>query len=128
MNAYTGEFEVEIQGQRLTVVYDWRALAAIRSELGMTGAELALGGGDLLALAKLIAIGLKRHHPEWTAELVLDASPPVTPVIEVIGAAMTAAYFGPGGAPPDSAETEGNPRVPSLTRLKTGWRRLTGRA
>lgn len=122
-NPYTGETVVSIGDDRLTLVYDWRALSRLRAELGKDGQSRALGG-DLEALAALLAIGLARRHPEWDAARVLAASPPVTPTIKAASDALAAAYFGPAAVP----EKEENPRPPTAeTRSKGLWRRLTGR-
>lgn len=124
MNPYTGHAPISIGGQRMTLAFDWSALARIRAELGADGQGRALSG-DLPALAALVAIGLARHHPDWDAETVAAASPPINPTIEAVQAALVSAYFGPAGMPKEP-EPE-NPPVPSETRLNRLWRRLTGR-
>lgn len=98
-NTYTAETPVEIDGQDLTLQFDWRALAAVKTAFG--GADLGqlIRGDDPTALAKVLAIGLARHHPAWTAERILDASPPVMPIVDALTTALNAAYYGPAGVP-----------------------------
>lgn len=123
-NPYTGETALAVGGESLTLLYDWRALARLRAELGADGQARALGG-DLEALAAAVAIGLAARHPDWDAGRVLAASPPVTPTVKAVADALAAAYFGPAGGP---AETGENPRPPTAgTRWSGPWRRLTGR-
>ena len=123
-NPYTGETPIEIGGEELTLVFDWRALARMRAELGEDGQVRALGG-DVEALAQLVEIGLARRHPGWDAGRVLDASPPLMATVDAVTKALNAAYFGPGGPPEDPPE---NPPKPTReTRSRRLWRRLTGR-
>ncbi|OAN53896.1 hypothetical protein A6A04_13470 [Paramagnetospirillum marisnigri] len=123
-NPYTGDAPITVDGQRLTLCFDWAALARIRSELGAEGQAMALSG-DLAALADMVAIGLSRHHPDWDDQRVFAASPPVNPSVDAVQAALVAAYFGPQGAPKEPEPA--NPPMPPQTRLSRLWRRLTGR-
>lgn len=121
-NPYTGDMPIDIEGERLTLAFDYRALARVRAELGATGQAKALAG-DVDLLPRLIAAGLQRHHPEWTEARVAEASPPIVPTVRAAEAALLAAYYGPDGEP-----DEENPRRPPETPLRRLWRRLTGRA
>jgi hypothetical protein len=98
-NAYTAETPVAIEGKELILRFDWRALGAVKTEFGTAALGDLIRGDDPHALAKMLAIGLAKRHPEWTVERILDASPPVMPTVDALTAALNAAYFGPGGAP-----------------------------
>ena len=122
MNKYIGTTPIDIEGQQLTLAFTWDAIARVREELGDDGQAKALAG-DLEALSVLVAIGLSKHHGDWTADKVRVISPPVYPTTNAVEVALTAAYFGPNGVPEDQ-EPE-NPKVPLLTRLKRLWQRRT---
>jgi hypothetical protein len=122
---YLGERSIEIGDERLTLIFDWAALARIRAELGSEGQTKAVNG-DLDALAAVVAHGLARRHPDWTAERVRDASPAVMPTIAAVDAALLAAYFGPHGPPQEAPAS--NPLTRAATRLKRLCARLTARA
>jgi len=100
-NSYTAETPVEIAGRRLTVQFDWRALGAVKTEFGGTELGSLIRGDDPQALAKMLAIGLAKHHRDWTVERILDASPPIMPTVDALTAALNAAYYGPEGPPSD---------------------------
>lgn len=123
VNPYTGDTPVDVGGQRLTLAFDWRALAQVRSEIGIEGQAQALAG-NLEFLPRLISIGLMRHHPNWTAEMVAEASPPLMPTIKAAENALSAAWFGPDGAPDESSDE--NPPQPPQTLFGRVWRRLIG--
>lgn len=96
---HTGEVAIEIDGRPHTLVFDWRALSAARALFGGRDLGLVLADGDPVATAGLLACGLARHHPEMTADRILDASPPLVPAAAAIGRALGYAYWGPGGRP-----------------------------
>lgn len=118
--SYLGERPVEIGGERLTLVFDWAALARIRADLGADGQTKAVQG-DLDALAAVVAHGLARRHPGWTIERVREASPAVIPTIAAVDAALLAAYFGPHGPPAQDDASDPFPLTATL------WRRLYAR-
>ena len=124
-NPYTGDVPLEIGGVQLTLVYDWRALGRMRAELGKDGQAAALSG-ELKSLAVLVEIGLHRHHGDWNAARVTEASPPVMVTIDAVEKALSYAYFGPKGAAEE--EPGENPQKPSSkpTLLSRLWRRLIG--
>jgi hypothetical protein len=98
-NSYTAETPVEIAGKTLVMQFDWRALGAVKTAFGGAALGDLIRGDDPEALAKMLAIGLAKRHPEWTVERILDASPPVMPVVDAITIALNAAYYGPSGPP-----------------------------
>lgn len=119
----TGEVHLDIAGERLTLVYDWRALSRIRSELGPKAVTIALDG-DLDSLSKLIEAGLAKHHPDWTADRVMEASPPMNPTVEAVTEALHCAYWGTKEPPEDDGQ---NPPERKATLSSRLWQRLTGR-
>lgn len=132
-NKYTGEAPVTIAGRVYTLVYDWQALARVKTELADTALDMVLGSAEPQALSVLVAIGLARHHPEMSAPAVFAASPPLMPTVAAVRYALHSAYWGPEGPPPEVAEE--NPRrglAAMLTSPGTGlsalWRWLAGRA
>lgn len=122
-NLYMGEVPIEIGGESLTLRYSWDSIARIRSELGDEGQREAQGGNPE-KLSILVAIGLAERHPDWTAERVRAASPPLQPTVLKVEEAMVAAIFGPDGLPKDASA---NPRMPPQTPSRRLWRRLFGR-
>lgn len=104
-NTYTAETPVDIGGKRLRLQFDWRALGAIKTAFGSAEIGDLLRGDRPEALASMLAIGLARHHPEqWTVERILDASPPVVPVVDALTKAINAAYYGPDGPPSEVSQ------------------------
>ncbi|MBF0358859.1 MAG: hypothetical protein HQL70_09645 [Magnetococcales bacterium] len=117
-NRYTGEMVIEVGGEVYPLLYDWRALALVQSEVSKEQQAMALNGDDIDSLAKLVAAGVEG----LTYEDVLSASPPLMITIQAVDIALTAAYYGPNG-PPEEIE---NPKRPQgmisswLLRLLTG--------
>lgn len=91
---HVGEARLAFGGREFTLVYDWRAFSAL-GKAGFTGLD-ALTPYEPERLAEILAIGLRRHHPEMTAEAVFAASPPFVPVIEAVARAIGYALAGPG--------------------------------
>ncbi len=120
MNQYKGDMPITIGGEQFTLCYTWDALARVRSELGEEGQTEAFSG-NMEKLSVLISIGLAAHHPDFSAQHVFEASPPVIPTIKAVELAMTASFFGPSGMP---KELDENPTPPPQTRLNRLWRRL----
>lgn len=123
-NPHRGETALEIGGKRHLLVYDWHAIAALRSELG-SGFDQRIGEAaaelDLDTLAVALEAGLAKHHPgQWTREAIMDASPPIVPVARAIQQALVRAFH--GNEPPP----EGQPENPPNARRTTLWSRLSG--
>lgn len=98
-NPLQGESPLVINGQELTLVYDWAALAKLSKKFG--------GSPNLFepeTLAGALEIGLVKHHKGVTAKHILEASPPLVDAIAAFNMAMQRAYFGDKGAPKDSGE------------------------
>ena len=102
---HTGETTVSLDGRDLTLVYDWRAISALK--LALQGADVfeALAGNEPEALASIVAIGLARHHPEYTAARVLDASPPLVRTTHAAVRALNRAFWGAEAPPPADPQT-----------------------
>jgi len=112
-NNYTGEVPIKIGRETLTLVYDWEALSVIHTRF--PGAEIGalISDAGPRALAAMVAIGLARHHPEWTEAEVMKASPAVRPTVNVVVRAINIAYHGSEDLPEDVAP---NPPMRRLIR------------
>lgn len=95
-NFYAGRTEITIAGKGLILCFDWEALAAIRTRFGKAADELGtlITGSGPKPLAAILAIGLARHHPEWTEAEVMKASPPIRPTVDAVVRAINIAYHG----------------------------------
>ena len=98
-NAYTGEQSLIVGGKVRTLVFDWTAIARAQDELG---ASVLVKVGKIGALspqeiAKLLAIGFERKHPELDEDAIMEASPVIMDALLAIDNALTHAYFGPSG-------------------------------
>ena len=97
-NKYTGETSVKIQNKTYRLVYDWEALAEVKSIYGGDDIITRLNTGeDPKLLARVLAVGLKKFHPEITVEKILTISPPIFYIVKSIDDAFTLAYFGADG-------------------------------
>jgi hypothetical protein len=97
---HTGETSLSLGDQQLTLVFDWRAMSAVRTLLKGGDIFAALAGQDPDMLAALVAIGARRHHPDVTAESVLDASPPLVQTQAAVVKAINRAFWGAEVPPP----------------------------
>jgi len=94
---HTGDTSIEIGGKTYTLVYDWRALARIQTEHEGEDAGALIGkaqNGNVEVLASVLVAGLARHHPEMDADAVMDASPPLIPIVGAMAKALNRAYLG----------------------------------
>lgn len=104
MNPITGEGKVKIAGQEYTIRFDWSCLAEIETA---HGSDPNLFNPDVVA--SVAAIGLKKYHPEMTAEKIKEASPPLVPFAQEVQLAMKYAYFGNDPIPEgDKTEKKSN--------------------
>ena len=96
MNKYKGEFDIILGGKPHTLVYDWEAIAAMKSIHPDENVISTLyADKDTHLLSKIVAIGLKKYHPDMTAEQVFKLSPAVIPTIQKVDQALLIAYVGP---------------------------------
>lgn len=102
MSKYNGDFDFELDGKRLTICYDWKALSSLSNFSGSVK-EIAkpIDEVDPEKVADVLACGLLKYHPEMNKEAILEWSPPLMRSIMVIDTALSYAYFGADGAPPD---------------------------
>lgn len=109
-NAHTGEVTLSHDGVTLTLHLDWRALGAARTRFGGR-ALLDILDGDPAEIAELLAIAVQRHHPDWTAERIIEWSPPIILTGQALLAVLNYANWGPGGPPAE--KTPANPPAPA---------------
>lgn len=112
MNPITGEAEVKIQGKKYTIRFDWEAIAAVNAVHGDNPNLF-----DTVVVASVAAIGMKKYHPDMTAERIRELSPPLVPFATEVQRALQWALF--GAEEPSKAEKK--------SRKKTGWWRRIGR-
>lgn len=113
MNPITGESEVEIAGRKYTIRYDWSCLAEIESVHGDNPNML-----NPDTVASVAAIGLKKKHPEMTAEKIKEISPPLVPFAKSVQDAMQYAYFGNEAIPKDGEKKSVRQRDGLFQRIK----------
>ena len=106
-NAYTATATIACESGALTVQFDYEALAAIRTEMKAEEVFGIVASGDLDAFCSLLAIGLRRHHPDMTAAKVKELSPPLALAQDAVNDALLYAHFGPDG-PPAAAQSDGD--------------------
>ena len=80
-NKYTGDTPITLGGKQYALLYDWNAHGAIKTAFQNRDIHALLNGGDPADRAKLLEIGLRRHHLEMTAEKIMDLSPPLIPTL-----------------------------------------------
>jgi hypothetical protein len=79
MNKYTAETQIDMAGAKYTLSFDWAARAAFKSLYSDDEAisrALSKGADEPELLANLVAVCLRKHHPDITAEFVMKNSPP----------------------------------------------------
>lgn len=104
-NKYTGEQPIKIGTKQCTLVYDWRAVAALKSKFKKEQFE-ALLDQNPADLAEILQIGLQKHHSDITVDAIMDSSPVVADVAKAIDTALLYAYYGPEKAETILAEME----------------------
>lgn len=98
-NKFKGEGTTVIGGEKLTLCFDWSALAAIETECGPKAISDLYVGVRPVLLAKIAAAGLKKHHPEMTVEGILAASPVYMKLRADVDRVLAYALYGEGDAP-----------------------------
>lgn len=121
-NAYRGEAELSLGERTWTLRFDWHAMGALRSEFGPewpSTVAVAIDGMDLPVVAKALEIGLMCHHRgEWTAEAIMDLSPPLGPTTSALNAAIVRAFTG-REVPEETTEN------PLMARLRTLYQQVS---
>lgn len=108
MNPITGEKVISLDGKRMVLRYTWRAIAEIETKHGDMPNLF-----DAEVVASVAAIGIRDKHSEYTAERIMDLSPPLIPFAKDVQEALQWAYFGKE-IPPAVGEQK-------KSRLKGGW-------
>lgn len=93
-NKYTGHVGIELGDIKTHLVYDWEAIAYIKTKYGQDVIQKLYSAEDADILADVLAAGLKRTSPELTCEDIKRMSPPIFTVIQSIDKALAYAYFG----------------------------------
>lgn len=97
-NRYTGEVDFDINGQKRTMLFDWAAVAELKEQHGGPNIlKTLMLEPDVKVLSSVAGIAFKRHHPEMTAEVIFDLSPPIQPLLAALDIALAFVYFGPEG-------------------------------
>ncbi len=103
-NKHKGEVEIDLNGKKLALVYDWEAIETLVDQFGQDGMTDELRKPTPKKLSAFLLAGFKALHPEVTEQEIRKASPPVWPTVKTINSALSIAYFGPDGPPTDKAE------------------------
>ena len=93
MNKYLGEVEYQIGDKKGVLVYNWKALSKIHSEYGRQVLE-NLAEMSPEVIAKVMAIGFEAKTPDITADIIIEESPPLIEIIQIVNEALSCAYFG----------------------------------
>lgn len=93
-NKITGEVMLKMGGVDYTLQYTWRAQAKLNALLENNDIDVVLNGSDPEKLAAIITFGLEKHHPEITADFILEQSPPLIPTVTTLIKALNYARFG----------------------------------
>lgn len=116
MSKLTGEVDIDICGKDYSIRFDWAALAAVKDAHGD-----APNLFEPSVLADVAAMGLKKNHPEMTAERIKELSPPLVPFANTVQSALQYAYFGAEPLP-DDTQKKSPQRVGWLMRMKKLFR------
>lgn len=103
-NKHKGEVELNINGKKYLVVYDWNAIAKMQSEYSNEIIAGLLSNLRPDILANVLCFGLEKHHPDVKVEDIMAASPPLFEIAKVIDEALALAYFGPEGRQADKGD------------------------
>lgn len=93
-NKYTGEVPCKIGDKNGVLVFDYAALAIVRSQITQEElSNLAQLAPDKLAI--MAAAGFKKKNPDITADYIMEQSPPIMELATAIDRALLSAYHGP---------------------------------
>jgi hypothetical protein len=124
-NGHRGDVPFRIGGEKHILWFGWSGIALLQEILGTefdVRINQAIGTLDLQVLAKTLAIGLRNSWPGVTAEMVIDASPPIVSATEAIALGMKRTFHGMGEVPalPDQNPPRG--RLPPALAKILFWR------
>lgn len=93
-NKYTGEVPLKVGDKQGILVFDYAALALVRSQISQNEMDnLAQLSPDKLAI--MAACGFKKKSPDITADFIMEQSPPIMTLATAIDRALLFAYHGP---------------------------------
>lgn len=125
-NKYTGDVALRLDGwPDYMLRFDWEALAALQSQFGIDQALKLIASRDANALLEIAVIGLRRHHPEVTADTLRGHSAQMLPLMARVGEALALAYNGPGedpANPPNRAARRAAARKSRKTKTRSARR------
>lgn len=115
-NPIRGLAVTEIDGRRVSLVFNWDALAKLRATFG--DETLDLLNPD--TLARVGELALAAHAPDLTADRLRELSPPLMPFVEAVNRAHHYALW--GGGPEDASKKKKTmPSTPILWRRLSSW-------
>lgn len=93
-NKYTGEVPFKVGEIDGVLVYDYNALAIVKSQISQEELDnLAQLAPDKLAI--MAAAGFLKKTPAITADIIMEASPPLMALATAVDRALLFAYHGP---------------------------------
>lgn len=92
-NKYTGIVELKIEGKSCKIIFDWEAIGYIQSEWPDKTLK-EIDSSKIGNCCKLLAFGLRKHHPEYTEEKLKEISPPILASSAAVNSALLYAYYG----------------------------------
>ena len=101
MSRHAGEHTLEINGKKLKLFFSWKTVGEAQDALGIEAvAKLSrIGALHPEEIAKLLKIGLSKHHPDISEEDIMEMSLPIVPVLAALDQAIAPAYYGPSLEP-----------------------------
>jgi len=115
-NKYKGETHLVIDGKKHTIDFDWNALAILKQTVTDKELEQVVSGENLELVADVLAVGLKKHHPEMTAQMIMDLSPPFVTAVQALEQALTYSYF--GASDPETAAPQNRKKKRAAAKKK----------
>lgn len=112
LNKYTGEVPLDIHGIKYKLVYDWQALAVLKSNFTDEQIDEIIQGKKVEGLDKVLECGLMKHHSDIDADEILRLSPALVPTLQSLSEAIAYSYFGY-----EDAEKKSQKKTPILTRM-----------
>lgn len=120
-NKYAGEIDFTVGTKKGTLVFDYQALTALKTEIG-DKATSNLFGASPEEIIKILVIGFKRISPDMTEEFLRESYPPVHTQLaaKAIDTALVYAHWGPDEAKKILDEQEAlSDQIKEITKKKT---------
>lgn len=99
-NRYTGDTPITIAGKEYTLTFDWSAVGELLTFSKGEDVMALINTFDPKITARVLEIGLRRHHPEMTEADILRLSPPLLPTMAALKIATNRAAYGTDEPPP----------------------------